>query len=186
MLVDADLRPEATSMNITDVCGSPLADADLPGILKGRFFLPESSKDRNRFFLISAGKKENRNGESVLSIGGQAMTTVRNRIEQLKKWTIYILPPVSNHEASFEALKQIGTAILVVRSGRSSARETEHFVKRMERHGINIISSVITDVPEELTDSGSIDLIKTITDDFKKLWVMIVNLTSIPLAYRQV
>lgn len=185
MLVDADLRPDARPLILAENYCSPLADADLPGILKGRYYLPQNANERTSLFLISAGNKQSRNSESVLGIGGQAMTAVRNKIEQLRDWSIYILPPIAREEAAFEALKQIGTAVLVVRSGQSSTREVEHTVKRMEHHGIEIIAGVITDVPKELTSFGSLEPIKSTINDFRCLWTKLVNQASVQLAQRQ-
>ncbi|MDA0977564.1 MAG: hypothetical protein O3B72_03305 [Proteobacteria bacterium] len=72
-------------------------------------------------------------------------------------YVIYNLPPLGEEEAAFEALKQIGTLVLVTSSNQSSKRDVSRMLDRLEHHGLDLIAGLMTDVPRELATMGVFD-----------------------------
>lgn len=165
-LVDADLRQNSNNIEIASVNNVDDSFPSLLELLEGGAI---PSGPRFRLQLVKAAKEEQRCPESVLQIGGKAMAQIRHGIEQLSEYTFYNLPPMKDEEAAFEALKNIGKAILVVRSGKSSKHDIDSFITRMNHHGIEIVAAVIVDVPLELMSNGMIEPFKNLQSDFASL-----------------
>lgn len=170
-LVDADLRENSTNIEIKAFHEGDDSFPSLLELLEGDAI---PSGPRLRLQLVKAAAEEQRLAESVLQIGGKAMAQIRQRIEQLSEYTFYNLPPIKDEEAAFEALKNIGKAILVVRSGKSSKRDIDNFIMRMKHHGIQVVAAVIVDVPLELMSNGMIEPFKNLQSDL----VSFVNWTT--------
>jgi Mrp family chromosome partitioning ATPase/capsular polysaccharide biosynthesis protein len=164
-LVDADLRESSRGVLLQNQ-----EIKTLPSLFS--LLNTEETLAKNQEYpvsLVPAASKGQRSETSVLAIGGQRMTQVRTQLEALSHYTFYNLPPVLTEEAGFEALKQIGTAVIVVRSGQSSRKDIEQTLQRMQHHGISVIAGVITDVPRELMTTGMISPFDNICDDVRYL-----------------
>jgi Mrp family chromosome partitioning ATPase/uncharacterized protein involved in exopolysaccharide biosynthesis len=161
-LVDADLRQSAKNIEIQAVHPD---DDNFPSLLELLEGDAIPSGPRRRLQLVQAAAQEQRQVESVLQIGGKAMAQIRQGIERLSEYTFYNLPPIKDEEAAFEALKNIGKAVLVVRSGKSSKKEIDNFITRMNHHGIEVVAAVIVDVPYELMSNGMIEPLKNLQSD---------------------
>jgi capsular polysaccharide biosynthesis protein/Mrp family chromosome partitioning ATPase len=162
-LVDADLRQNANNIEIQSIHAGDDSFPSLLELLEGDA-IPLGP--RSRLHLVKAATKAPRQAENVLQIGGKAMAQIRQSIEQLSEYTFYNLPPIKDEEAAFEALKNIGKAILVVRSGKSSKQDIDNFIIRMNHHGIEVVAAVIVDVPHELMSNGMIEPFKNLQSDF--------------------
>jgi uncharacterized protein involved in exopolysaccharide biosynthesis/Mrp family chromosome partitioning ATPase len=107
--------------------------------------------------------------EDVLMIGGRAMSDTRVQLETHQDWTFYNLPAVGEQEAGFEALQQIGAAVLVVRSGQTRKAELSALLARLHRHDITVVAAVLCDVPDALMSDGQVLQSGDLRDDARKL-----------------
>jgi hypothetical protein len=107
--------------------------------------------------------------EDVLLIGGRAMSNARTHLEAQQEWTFYNLPPVGEQEAGFEALQQIGAAVLVVRSGQTRKADLSALLGRLQRHNITVAAAVLCDIPDALMSDGKVFQTSDLIDDVKKL-----------------
>jgi CelD/BcsL family acetyltransferase involved in cellulose biosynthesis len=102
-------------------------------------------------------------------IGGRVMSEARIQLETQQGWTFYNLPAVGEQEAGFEALQQIGAAVLVVRSGQTRKAELTALLARLQRHEISVVAAVLCDIPDALMSDGQVLQSSDLVNDFKKL-----------------
>jgi capsular polysaccharide biosynthesis protein len=107
--------------------------------------------------------------EDVLMIGGRVMSEARIQLETQQGWTFYNLPAVGEQEAGFEALQQIGAAVLVVRSGQTRKAELTALLARLQRHEISVVAAVLCDILDALMSDGQVLQSSDLVNDFKKL-----------------
>ena len=162
-LVDADLREHATPVGSDHpnvAINSPLLD-----MLEGR----KQLLPLRELNIIPSRDDFPIDASTSLKIGGFSMSKLRKQLEKLAGYTFYDLPPVSENEAAFEALKQIGSVVLVSRSGQTSKQELSELITRCEHHGIRIVAGVLLDVPEEFTSKGAFRPVDNIRRDLEML-----------------
>jgi capsular polysaccharide biosynthesis protein/Mrp family chromosome partitioning ATPase len=107
--------------------------------------------------------------EDVLMIGGREMSDTRVQLETHQDWTFYNLPAIDEQEAGFEALQQIGAAVLVVRSGQTRKADLSALLARLQRHDITVVAAVLCDVPDALMSDGQVLQSGDLRDDVRKL-----------------
>jgi len=179
-LVDADLRVTSEALSL-----APAHDAHkvtLYDMLRDNDEKRLAQTSDHRLQLITARADQPRQPQDVLLIGGRAMADARGQLEKLHDWTLYNLPPVGEQEASFEALQQIGAAVLVVRSGATSKARMQSMLARMQRHGIQVVALMLMDVSPALTAEGQVISIEDLLSDVRRLaaWRLPASVQSGP------
>ncbi len=149
LIVDADLsanagvRPEQYF----------LMDGVKPGLLQhleGKVMRPSQiarPTDSTSVFLISASDQYPLPKDSIMRLGNKRMGMLVTELTDYSGFVLYDLPSLSDHETSFEALANIGQAILVIRSGQSKKSEVRRVFERLNNAGVNLNSVILTDVP---------------------------------------
>ncbi len=157
IFVDADLRGDRSNL----IMHSTHNTAPLLSLLRGQSSL---TSGKGGLTYIPAADKTSRTASTVLEIGGRRMTEFERKLAKEDAYVIYNLPPLEE-EAAFEALKQIGTLVLVTRSNATTKRSVTKTLDRLSHHGIRVIAGVMTAVPTELASEGVFDP----KDDVRKL-----------------
>ena len=150
IFVDADLRASKNDL----VMHASRTTECLLSMLRGKAsmtVLPEGLT-----YIPAAGRHARSDG-SVLEIGGRRMEKFHQQLDNKDAYVIYNLPPLSEEEAAFEALKQIGSLVLVTCSNQTSKRDISRMLDRIEHHGLRLIAGLMTDVPGELASVGVFD-----------------------------
>jgi len=162
-LIDADLRSDATPVNI--LSNRPPVKID-NALLPDLADLPEQGLSVIQFAKTS---------ESVIEqISGNQMSGLYQKLDHDGAVNLYRLPSV-HLEESFEALQKIGHAVIVVESRQTGMPELRTFMERLSLHDISCEVAVLTCVPEELQSDGSI----SVFNDLKKDMLSIVNAVKI-------
>jgi Mrp family chromosome partitioning ATPase len=81
-------------------------------------------------------------------LGGRRMTKFIDSLRQFRGRVVYDLPALQGHETSLEVAAAVGNVVLVLRSGWSRRAETRQLVELLNRRHINILGTLVVDVPE--------------------------------------
>ena len=163
VFVDADLRDNRDNLRMPHSKLAPPLLTMLRGLGSTR------SLSRGLTYVPAAHHNE-RTETTVLEIGGVRMDAVRRSFTHPDVYVIYNLPPLGEEEASFEALKQIGTLALVTRSNKTRRNDVARMMTRLEHHGVRTVAGIIADVPEDLMTTGTIEPARDLKQELSLGW----------------
>ncbi|MCB1734800.1 MAG: hypothetical protein H6981_07755 [Gammaproteobacteria bacterium] len=105
----------------------------------------------NRFVRVVRPNRHNApDGNAIHLLGSIAMADLIDRLKRFPGHVIYDLPPATGQETVVEAIRHIGNALVVVRSGQTPKPDIRDLVERLIELGVTMQATVITEVPEDL------------------------------------
>ena len=148
LLVDADPGTDA-GRRPQEICAVTGNDRGLLQVLDGSTTLKAALLKTDLDKLHCLGPGQPGEGLSVpLVLGGRRMAKFIDGLRRFHGRIVYDLPPLLGHETALEAAAAIGNVVLVVRSGWSRRAETRKLVDLLQKRHINILGTLVTDVPE--------------------------------------
>jgi len=147
LLVDADLRAEAGT-RAGRLLGLTPPRAGLRELLRGRVRLAHAMQrvPASGLRVLSAAA-DRPAADDVEWLGRRRMFETIERLRRVDGHVVYDLPPLLAHEVAIEATREIGHALLVLRSGHTLKRDVQAMVERLRLMDVEIHAVVLTDVP---------------------------------------
>jgi uncharacterized protein involved in exopolysaccharide biosynthesis/Mrp family chromosome partitioning ATPase len=148
LLIDADAGPDA-GRRPQEACAAAGSQPGLLQVLDGSTTLKAALQKTDLDKLHCLGPGQPGEGQSVpLVLGGRRMAKFIDSLRQFRGRVVYDLPALQGHETSLEVASAIGNVVLVLRSGWSRRAETRQLVELLNRRHINILGTLVVDVPE--------------------------------------
>jgi succinoglycan biosynthesis transport protein ExoP len=168
LIVDADLAHDAGT-RIAEYYEVENTEKNVENILKQECRLNESiiRTESPNVSLLPAFDSRNAGEHSELLLGSRRMSSLVKALRNFPGSVFYDLPPLIRYETAYEATAEIGSAILIVRSGVCRKQEIEKIVERMKSSNVDIIAIIVTDVPSDLM-SGSLQFKAVKPEKIKK------------------
>ncbi|MGB0712858.1 MAG: GumC family protein [Gammaproteobacteria bacterium] len=157
ILVDADLRAE-TGERPGAYYEIASEGPGLAEILDGSSTPDEALRatETRGARLIPTGRDGAPASGDLHALGGRSMADLIDRLKSFPGHVIYDLPPLDAQQTVVEAVRRIGNALMVVRSGQSAKPGIRTLITRLKELGVQVRVGIITDVPYELTQEAPV------------------------------
>lgn len=157
LLVDADLR-QAAGSRPSEYLELPKDAGLYEHLLEGKKLVPQEDETDAVRYLSAAGNSLE-NDQGLVALGSQDLTTLLEP-HSADRFTIVDLPPIGCLEVALEMATQLGSVLLVVRSGTISRYELKRCVSQLSNRGIDCLATILLDVPNERLENVKLDFFR--------------------------
>ena len=149
LLIDAD-PAEGAGPRPHEALGAPCGDTGLLQVLDGSATLKTASRDSGieNLRCLGPGGPGSDLPDASLALGSKRMSEFVSALRRFPGRLVYDLPSLQDHETAVEAAALVGNVVLVLRSGSTLRSEARNLVEILHRRKINILGTLVVDVPE--------------------------------------